>query len=40
MAELGPVNRSSVAELTDGDLLCWIFDYSILIPEVYTSYRI
>ena len=40
MAELGPFTRLSVGEMTDGDLLCWIFDYSILLPESYNSYRV
>lgn len=40
IAELGHFTRLSVGELSDGDLLCRIFDYSILLPEVYTTTRI
>lgn len=40
MAELGHFDRQNVGEMTDGDLLCRIFDYSILLPETYDTYRI
>ena len=40
LAELGHFERYSVSEMTDGDLICWIFDYSILISEVYSQTRI
>ena len=40
LAELGHFERQSVGELVDGDLMCRIMDYSILLPEQYNSYRI
>ena len=39
IAVLGPFTRSSAYELSDGDLLCRIIDYSILIPETYSTTR-
>ena len=39
MAELGTFTRSNVYELAQGDLLCRIIDYSILVPEIYNATR-
>lgn len=39
LATIGRFERTTVGELTDGDLICWILDYSILIPEVYNTTR-
>lgn len=40
LAALGHFSRTSVGELTDGDLLCWIMDYSILLSETYNQTRV
>lgn len=39
IAELGPFTRSSSYEISQGDLICRITDYSILIPEKYSTTR-
>lgn len=39
LAELGPFVRGGSMELANGDLICRIMDYSILIPEKYITTR-
>lgn len=39
VATLGTFRRTSANELNEGDLICRIMDYSILIPEIYTKTR-
>ena len=39
MAELGRFIRTSVGELTDGELICSMVDYQITVSEYYTNYR-
>ena len=39
IAVLGPFTRSSAYELSQGELICRIVDYSILIPETYSTMR-
>lgn len=39
IAELGSFTRSASYELAQGDLICRITDYSILIPEKYSTTR-
>ena len=39
LSALGPTSRSNAYEMSQGDLICRIMDYSILIPEIYTNER-